>query len=94
MSFLRKQESKIAVCEAVMPWKKGFRFPSPYRRTENGKLHGNDGEARLFWEIHRSFAKVSFRRNDDKSASSEMPRVVMHGLPSRGSLWKCHWVGS
>ena len=27
MSVLRKQESKIAVCEAAMPWKKGFRFP-------------------------------------------------------------------
>ncbi len=28
-----------------------------------GKLHGNDGEVCLFWEIHRSYAKGSFRRN-------------------------------
>ena len=30
---LRKQESKNAGCKAAIPWKKGFRFPSPYRST-------------------------------------------------------------
>ena len=68
-SFLRKQESKNAVCKAALAGCLG-------RRALDSRLHGNDGEDSLFQEIHRSYEKVCLRRKDGGGRSGPCGRLA------------------